>query len=134
MKILITVFLTLTSTMLIAQNSVTWVGGTLGNPTSWEEPKNWSNHHVPNEFSDVIIPDVSTTTFSSPVISTGKVELNSLKLTPSTKLTIEKPAQLIVFGRTEGLVNENVEILGSFLVWDAIEEKAIDVKISFSKN
>jgi hypothetical protein len=120
--------------MLIAQNSVTWVGGTLGNPTSWEEPKNWSNHHVPNEFSDVIIPDVSTTTFSSPVISTGKVELNSLKLTPSTKLTIEKPAQLIVFGRTEGLVNENVEILGSFLVWDAIEEKAIDVKISFSKN
>ena len=65
MKTLIIFLLTLSSSILVAQKSVTWVGGTPGSETSWDEPRNWSDHHVPNEFSNVFIPDVSTSSFSN---------------------------------------------------------------------
>lgn len=119
----------MTTTILVAQNTVTWVGGTPGKETNWDEPKNWNIHKVPNEFSDVIIPDVSTSTFASPVIRKGLVELNSIQLASSTKLTISKSAQLVVYGRANGLLKENLDIKGSFMVWDEAGKKEINIKV-----
>lgn len=116
MKNLLIVLLTMTSTILMAQNTVTWISGIPENETSWDEPKNWSNHHVPNEFSVVFIPDVSTSTFSNPVIKNGTIELNSLQLASTAKLTINKTAKLIVYGNIEGFYADNFEIKGSFIV------------------
>ncbi len=129
MKTLIIALFTLTSTMTVAQNTVTWIGGTPGNETSWDEPKNWSNHHVPNEFSDVYIPDVSTSTFSNPTIKDGVIELNSLQIASTAKLTIEKMAKLIVHGNADGVYAANVDIKGSFIVWDEVSDKKVDVKV-----
>lgn len=134
MKALIITILTLTSTILMAQNTVTWKGGTPGNETSWEEPKNWSNNHVPNEFSNVYIPDVSTSTFSNPTIKDGIIELNSLQIVSTAKLTIDKMATLIVHGNADGVYADNVDIKGSFIVWDESSMKEIDIKIALLKN
>ena len=134
LKTIIVLLLTLTSTILVAQKSVTWVGGTPGNETSWDEPKNWSDYHIPNEFSNIYIPDVSTSTFPNPTIHSGIIELNSLQVEPSAKLTIEKKAKLIVYGNTDGFYANNFDIKGSFIVLDEIRDMEIDIKIALSKN
>ena len=134
MKTLIILLLTLTSSILVAQKSVTWLGGTPGNETSWEEPKNWSTHHVPNEFSDVYIPDVSTSSFSNPTIKNGTIELNTLQIESTAKLTIQKMAKLIVYGNAEGFYATNFEIKGSFIVLDEVSEAETDLKVALLKN
>lgn len=130
MKTLIIALLTLTSTIITAQSTVTWVGGTPGNETSWDEPKNWSNEHVPNKFSNVYIPDVSTSTFSNPVIEKGTIELTSLQIVSTAKLTIDEMAKLIVHGKAKGIYASNVEIKGSLIVWDEVSDKEVDVKVA----
>ncbi len=130
MKTLIIALLTLTSTIITAQSTVTWVGGTPGNETSWDEPKNWSNQLVPNKYSNVYIPAVSTSTFSNPAITNGIIELNSLQIESTAKLTIDKMAKLIVRGNADGIFAGNVNIKGSFIVWDEVSDKEIDVKVA----
>ncbi len=134
MKTLIIFLLTLSSSILVAQKSVTWVGGTPGSETSWDEPRNWSDHHVPNEFSNVFIPDVSTSSFSNPTIKDGVIELNSLQIESTAKLTIQKMAKLIVYGDADGFYANNFEINGAFIVLDDINEMETDVKMALLKN
>jgi hypothetical protein len=134
MKTLIIFLLTLSSSILVAQKSVTWVGGTPGSETSWDEPRNWSDHHVPNEFSNVFIPDVSTSSFSNPTIKDGVIELNSLQIESTAKLTIQKMAKLIVYGDAAGFYANNFEINGSFIVLDDINEMETDIKMALLKN
>ena len=113
------------STITIAQNIVTWKGGTPGKETSWYEAKNWSNNRVPDEFSDVIIPDVSTTTFSTPTIKEGTIELNSIMIESSAQLTVETSAKVIAYGYTEGLVKDNLQLRGSLIVLDEYSENVL---------
>ncbi len=134
MKTLIIFLLLLSSTLLLAQKSITWVGGTPGNETSWDEPKNWSSHHVPNEFSNVYIPDVSTSSYSNPIIKGGIIELNSLQIESTAKLTIQKMAKVIVYGNAEGFYANNFEIKGSFIVLDEVSEMETDLKMALLKN
>jgi len=122
MKTLLIALFTLISTITIAQNQVTWKGGTPGKETSWNEARNWSNNRVPDEFSDVIIPDVSTSTFSTPVIKEGTIELNSIMIESNAQLTIEASAKVIVYGYTEGLINNNLQLKGSLIVLDEYAE------------
>ena len=109
MKTIFIALFTLISTVTIAQNTVTWKGGTPGNETSWNEARNWSNHKVPNEFSNVIIPDVSSSTFSYPIIEEGIVELNSILVASTALLTIRNSAKLIIYGYAEGLTIDKPE-------------------------
>ncbi len=88
MKTLLIAIFTILSTLTYAQQSVTWIGGTPGNETNWHEARNWSNNKVPNEFSDVVIPNVSSSTFSAPVIMNDRIELNSLQIASNGKLTV----------------------------------------------
>ncbi|MFK7776307.1 MAG: hypothetical protein AB8F94_29565 [Saprospiraceae bacterium] len=130
MRILIIIAITFSTTFLYAQKIVIWIGGTPGSETSWDQPKNWSNHNVPNEFSNVLIPDVSNSTFSNPVIQNGIIELKSLQIESSAKLTIDKMAKLIVYGKAEGIYASNVEIKGSLIVWDEVSDKEVDIKVA----
>lgn len=82
-------------TSLSAQKTATWKGGTPGRANSWNCPGNWKEGRVPNEFSNVIIPDVSTSTFSNPVLKEGTVEILSLQINPGATLVIGKNAKLI---------------------------------------
>lgn len=123
MKSLLIALFTLISTFAFSQSTVTWKGGTPGKETSWNEAKNWSNNKVPNEFSDVIISDVSTSTFSAPVIKVGTIELNSIIIESNAQLTIETAAKLVVYGNAEGLMKENLQLKGSLIVLDEYAEE-----------
>ena len=79
----------------LPKKSATWKGGQPGQPTEWNCAKNWLENRVPNEFSAVVIPDCSTTTFSDPVLKTGEVEVYSLEIHSGAKLLIGKNARLI---------------------------------------
>ncbi|MFT5166389.1 MAG: hypothetical protein ACI8P3_001620 [Saprospiraceae bacterium] len=118
MKILLIAILTLTTTFTFAQQSVTWKGGTPGKETNWNEARNWSNNRVPNEFSDVNIPDVSTSTFSDPVIKEGIIELNSIRIASNGLLTVEASAKVIVYGYVEGIIKENLNLKGTLFIME----------------
>ncbi len=89
------------STSALAQKVATWKGGTPGQPTEWNCPKNWKEGQVPNEFSQVVIPDVSTSTFSNPVLASGAVEVWSILIHSGASLRIGKKARLIALGQEE---------------------------------
>jgi hypothetical protein len=125
MKNLLIAIFTLLTTITFAQQAVTWNGGTPGNETSWDEARNWSNNKVPNEFSDVIIPDVSTSTFSTPVIKNGTFELNSLQIASNGKLTVESSAKMIVYGYSQGIIKENVNLKGTLFVMTDFENTSL---------
>ena len=95
-----TVLITL-STNICAQKTIIWKGGTPGMKTDWHCPQNWSTSSVPDEFSNVVIPDVSTSTFSMPVIRSGIVEVNELEIERNASLTVSEKTKLSVFGNTE---------------------------------
>lgn len=78
-----------------AQITAIWKGGTPGKTTDWNCPTNWREGRVPNEFSNVVIPDVSTSTFSFPVIKQGIVEIASLQCASNARLTTLGNARVI---------------------------------------
>jgi len=97
------------------QRTITWKGGTPGMEHEWFCPHNWSSTSLPDEFSDVIIPDVSTSTFSPPCIQKGKILINSLMLHSNASLTIEHEASLIVTNHIEGLNWDNIKGQGQLI-------------------
>jgi hypothetical protein len=125
MKTLLFAALTLISTITFAQQKVTWEGGTPGKETSWNEPRNWSNNNIPDEFSDVIIPNVSTTTFSNPVIKEGQFELNSIVIESNGHLTVDASAKLIIYTHQVDLANQNLTLEGKLFVLDEITDSMI---------
>lgn len=90
-----------------AQKTATWKGGTPGKPTDWSCPTNWKEGRVPNEFSNVVIPDVSTSTWAYPVIEEGVVEIFSLQCAPNARLDTRGNARVILLdvatSRNEGV-------------------------------
>jgi len=89
----------ISQTTLLAQKSTTWKGGTPGRPSDWNCASNWSDGRVPNEFSDVIIPNISSEIY--PVIKNNAEDINALFLMSSTKIYIEKKGALTVYERVE---------------------------------
>jgi len=88
-------------TALLAQKTATWKGGTPGKPADWNCAANWKEGSVPNEFSQVIIPDVSSSSFSNPVIASGEVEVWSILIYSGATLRIGKNARLIALEQEE---------------------------------
>lgn len=80
-----------------------WKGGTPGQETNWHCPKNWSTGTVPDVFSDVVIPDVSTTTRALPEIRSGEVEVNRLTIAHNAGLSLAEAAQLVVLEDMGGI-------------------------------
>ena len=98
-------FTLLGTTLLTAQETAFWIGGTPGQETNWHVARNWSNNQIPDEFTNVIIERANSGHSSQPVIS-ASAEALSIKLYNST-LTVT----------TKGLVLIN----GSFSFSDGID-------------
>ncbi|KAA3640130.1 MAG: hypothetical protein DWQ02_02505 [Bacteroidetes bacterium] len=105
MRNLIVVILCFVSSIIVAQDVHVWQGGTPGNETNWDEPKNWSNQEVPSEDSYVVIKLNNTGHYSQPEI-TGKVVIASLELQSNATLKIHPAGELLIDGTytyTEGI-------------------------------
>jgi hypothetical protein len=113
--------LTLTVTVFCQKNN-TWKGGAPGLENDWNCPKNWSAYSVPDDFTNVFIPDVSSTSLSQPVIKSGKVEINAIFIASNAVLTVEKDAQLVVLTEAEGVNNRSVKLKGSLLLLDELNQ------------
>lgn len=100
---ILSVLFTLSTVYGFSQRAITWKGGTPGMQNEWFCPQNWSSTSLPNEFSDVIIPDVSSSTFAPPCIKEGNIQINSLRLQSNASLTIADDASLTVISHIEGL-------------------------------
>ena len=118
-----TAILLISATQLYAQKTTTWKGGTPGMEQEWNCPKNWSAGAVPNEFSNVFIPDVTTTTCSTPVIQSGLVEVNALFLETDAMLTIGPEAELIIYETAEGINHNTLNLRGKVLLPEKPQNK-----------
>ena len=88
-------------TSAFSQKIATWEGGTPGKPTDWNCATNWKEGRVPDEFSQVIIPDVSSHCSSNPVLTGGEVEIWSILIHAGASLRIGKSARLIATEQEE---------------------------------
>ena len=99
-----------------AQIPAIWKGGTPGRPNDWNCATNWRENRVPDEFSNVVVPEVSTTSFASPVIFSGEALVNALFLAPNASLTVGKKARLTVRGQEEDLPDGQVVVKGKLVL------------------
>jgi hypothetical protein len=115
-----TALMIMLSTSVFSQKTVTWIGGTPGHENDWNYARNWSNNTVPDNFSNVIIPDVSTTTFSSPIITSGKIEVNTLFIETTAHLTIAEAGELVILEDAVGISRRNLRVYGRLLLPDTV--------------
>lgn len=88
MKPILILLLITASIPVFGQISSKWRGNTPGHEHDWNYPSNWSNNHVPDEFTDVIIPLDQAMSYSYPVVNSATIEINSLHIWPGAILTI----------------------------------------------
>ena len=105
-------FLLGNTTQVQAQKINRWKGGTPGQATNWNCPKNWSAYHVPDAFQNVIIPDVSSGSGVYPTISEDGLEVNELVLESGACLTIESGGGLNVATTLEQFGGSVVKVEG----------------------
>lgn len=122
-QVMFTILLCGICTGAAAQKNIIWKGGAPGHETDWHYAKNWSTHSVPNEFSNVIIPDVSTTTRTLPVIRAGVVEVNSLTIAPNVTLSLGETVQLTVLENSDSMMIANLRRSGSLISFVATARK-----------
>lgn len=108
---------------LFAQKPIVWIGGTPGQTNDWNCPKNWNTHHVPDAFSDVLIPSVLSNSLASPVIHQGQVEINSLFIESNAALTVEKPASLVIYTTAEGTDDQRLKLHGTLLIKNELRQE-----------
>jgi hypothetical protein len=104
---LLAAFLLLAGTVS-AQKTNTWKGGKPGHPNAWNCAQNWSLNTVPNEFQDVMIPDVSSGFNQYPIIDDTENTVRSLTISANAQLTILPTGKLLVIGFEDGtgLINQ----------------------------
>lgn len=88
-------FLFIAQSTLSAQKTATWKGGTPGRSSDWMCASNWREGRLPNEFSAVVIPDVSTGSQAYPVLRSSEVEVLSVDIQTGAMLTLTTNARLI---------------------------------------
>ena len=108
---------------LHAQHINFWVGGTPGMHRDWHCPKNWSLGQIPNQFSDVIIPDVSTGSDAMPLIRSGVVEVNSMRIDSNVVVEIASEATLVVYNQLKKCNEKNLRVSGLVIEWEENQVK-----------
>lgn len=104
---------TIVSFWLVSTNTIfsqnSWIGGTPGAEQEWNNPKNWSENHVPDWSDDiVIIQDVSSQSGFFPIIKKSVHPIGHLRLEGGARLVIEKNGKLEVNGANTynyGIIN-----------------------------
>jgi hypothetical protein len=113
MRALIFVILSLISSITFAQVTVSWLGGAPGNENNWNDARNWSNHHVPDEDTHVIVKYTNSGHHAQPIIKTT-VSVASISVYPNATLTVEKTGELLIDGTyhtTEGIALYHGELI-----------------------
>ena len=107
MKSLKPVFLTIVltcvsfATVSLATAQNTWIGGTPGAETDWNQARNWSRQHVPDWTDEVvIIPDVSSRSGHAPVIDGDVPPVPSMQINAGATLFISAGGRLTIDGET----------------------------------
>jgi hypothetical protein len=80
-----------------SQVSAYWKGGKPGCPNEWNCPANWSNHRVPDAFTNVYILANENLPCYYPVIHESGCEANSLYIQPNAYLSFEKNGTLRIW-------------------------------------
>lgn len=93
---------------LNAQRKATWKGGSPGRSADWNCPTNWKEGYVPDGFSNVIIPDVSSGSGIKPVIYSAVEPVNSLVLYSGAQLKIEQSGALEVIDIAETFASSSI--------------------------
>lgn len=103
------------SISVTAQKINTWKGGKTSQPNAWNCAQNWSLNTVPNEFQDVVIPDVSSGFNHYPVIDDEDNTVRSITICTRAQLTIKPSGVLLVTGFEDasGFIN-----LGKLIGYD----------------
>jgi len=116
------------SLSLRAQKTVYWKGGTPGMESNWNCPGNWSSNTVPDVFSNVIIPDVSSRSRVYPVFSSKGAEINKLTLEAGSSLTIQKGSCLVVSESVERLeiTDLNEHSKGNLIIAGSLIETGVE--------
>jgi len=92
--IIIAVFATFS---LNAQTEITWIGGTPGQETNWNQAKNWSTNQVPDEDTWVIIKATNSGHQALPVI-TSDIIIAGIEIQSNANLTIAQTGKLLIDG------------------------------------
>ncbi|MBI1227536.1 MAG: hypothetical protein GC192_20050 [Bacteroidetes bacterium] len=100
-------------TQIQAQKINIWKGGTPGQTTNWNCPKNWSANQVPDAFQTVIVPDVTTGSGFYPCINEEGPEVNALVLESGASLTITRDGALEVIALMEEFGSCATKVEGS---------------------
>lgn len=111
---------------LNAQKNNTWKGGTPGRVNDWYCATNWSTGAVPNEFSNVVIPDVSASSHAAPELLKGEAEINTLLLHSGARLTIGQGAALTVLESAEGICERSLRMTGKIYLPGKASEKKMN--------
>jgi hypothetical protein len=80
-----------------------------GRPNDWNCATNWLENRVPDEFSNVVVPNVATSTASAPVISAGDFEVNALWVAADAHIYITRSASLTVLETAVGIDPSSVK-------------------------
>ena len=88
-------FFAMTTITASAQIKTEWIGGTPGKETSWNEPRNWSTNHVPDEFSCVVIKSKNNGHNAQPVLK-EEVQVISIEVQTGAQLTITETGHLAI--------------------------------------
>lgn len=82
-----------------AQREIVWKGGTPGQESEWFCASNWIPERIPDEFSNVIIPDVSTSSRAYPEIKGEQVvAINEIRVYTTAELLVDKQSSLLIYG------------------------------------
>ncbi len=114
---------------LLAQIQAVWQGGTPGRETRWECSKNWKNSKVPDEFSDVLIPDVAAGSLAFPELDDLTVSINSLRIEGSGQFVIGPHAVLTIYNGIFYPSEQSIVIHGALFILNEHEVKAGDEQI-----
>jgi hypothetical protein len=72
-----------------------WKGSIYSGGQDWHNPTNWSKGHVPTDLEEVIIPDLTNTGKSYPVIQ-EEVEIQHLRMYGQASLSITSTGVLYI--------------------------------------
>lgn len=92
--------------------------------TDWNCPSNWSTYTVPDEFSNVIIKDISSSTLAAPEIAEGRITINSLYIETNASLLIKKGAQLVILDKESSYIPDFRRLKGTLYIQEATETHA----------
>lgn len=115
---------------LCGQKTTTWQGGKPGRTTDWNCPANWSEGHVPDEFTQVIIP---TGANCYPVIQSAALPIDALLIEAGARLSIQAGATLCILGETG--IFDGVTFLGHIENNGTLEiGETVDISIALMKH